>query len=167
MTSTKSARNRIAGSAGFTFIELLVTLAIMSTLALVAIPMVELTVQRNKERLLRSALAEIRGAIDSYKRAADQGRIKLSVGDSGYPKTLSVLVEGIDDLKSGERRKIYFLRRLPTDPMVVVEPSVAAEIWGYRSYASPPDDPREGEDIFDVYSKSDRIGINGVPYREW
>jgi len=135
--------------------------------ALVAIPMVELTVQRNKERLLRSALAEIRSAIDAYKRAADQGRIKLGVGESGYPKTLDVLVEGADDQKSNERKKIYFLRRLPRDPMTTDETLAAAESWGRRSYASPPDDPQEGDDVFDVFSKSERVGINGVAYREW
>lgn len=154
-------------SSGFTFVELLVTLAIMATLALVALPMAEMAVKRNKERQLRSALGELRGAIDAYKRAADQGRIRLNVGDSGYPKSLDVLVEGVDDQTTNPRRTLYFLRRIPVDPMSDEPGQSAAGSWAYRSYESPPDDPREGEDIFDVFSKSTAVGINGVPYREW
>lgn len=152
---------------GFTFIELLVTLAIMSTLAMLALPMVEVAVQRHKERQLRAALAEIRSAIDAYKRAADRGSIKLSAGDSGYPKSIAVLVDGVEDQQSNPRRMLYFLRRIPADPMQEDGGAAPADGWGYRSYASPPDDPREGDDVFDVFSKSTLVGINGVPYRDW
>lgn len=158
---------RAAIPRGFTFIELLATLAIMAVIGLMATPMAEVAVQRHKERQLRSALAEMRSAIDAYKRAAEQGRIKVNVGDSGYPKNLEVLVDGVDDQKNSERKKIYFLRRMPRDPMASDEQASPSETWSRRSYESPPDDPKEGDDIFDVFSKSERIGSNGVPYREW
>lgn len=151
---------------GFTFIELMVTLAIMAVLVMVAVPMVQLSVQRQKEQELRAALIEIRDALDAHKRASDQGRISIRIGDSGFPKSLTELVEGVDDQRSPSKRKLYFLRRLPRDPMAPASIS-AVESWGLRSYASPPDDPAEGDDIFDVYSKSEKVGLNGVPYRDW
>lgn len=151
---------------GFTFIELMVTLAIMAVLVMVATPMARLSIQRDRERELRVALTEIRDALDAYKRASDQGRIQMRIGESGFPGSLTQLVGGVEDQRSPNRRKLYFLRRLPRDPMA--DPSMAPEeTWGLRSYASPPDDPSEGEDVFDVYSKSEKIGLNGVPYREW
>lgn len=153
--------------AGFTFIELAVTLAIMGVLAMVAVPMIELVNQRQKERELRSALIQIREAIDAYRRATDQGRIAVKIGDSGYPKSLNDLVEGIPDMKTPQRQKIYFLRRLPRDPLHPDPDAVPADTWGKRSYASPPDAPHEGDDVFDVYSLSSAKGINGVPYKEW
>ena len=152
---------------GFTFIELAVTLAIMGVLAAVAVPMVELVSQRSKERELRSALNQIREAIDAHRRATDQGRIPVKIGDSGYPKSLGDLVEGVTDAKSPQRQKIYFLRRLPRDPMHPDPTVAAADTWGKRSYASPPDAPQEGEDVFDVHSLASGKGINGIPYREW
>ena len=152
---------------GFTFIELAVTLAIMGVLAAVAVPMVELVSQRSKERELRSALNQIREAIDAHRRATDQGRIPVKIGDSGYPKSLNDLVEGVTDAKSPQRQKIYFLRRLPRDPMHPDPTVAAADTWGKRSYASPPDAPQEGEDVFDVHSLASGKGINGIPYREW
>ena len=152
---------------GFTFIELIVTLAIMGVMATVAVPLAQLTMQRQKERDLRTALAEIREGLDAYKRAADQGRIVAKLGESGYPKTLEQLVDGVEDQRSPARQKMYFLRRLPRDPMsadLVVAP---ADSLGVRSYASPADQPEEGADVFDVYSRSDKQGLNGVLYRKW
>ncbi|MDR1367334.1 MAG: type II secretion system GspH family protein [Candidatus Accumulibacter sp.] len=152
---------------GFTFIELMMTLAIMGVLALVSVPMVELSIQREKEKELRAALIQIREALDAYKRATEQGQIAWRAGESGYPKRLGVLVEGVPDMKSPKRQKIYFLRRFPRDPMNPDADLKPEETWGKRSYRSPPDKPEEGEDVFDVFSLSDAAGLNGAPYREW
>lgn len=152
---------------GFTFIELMMTLAIMGVLVLVAVPMAQLSVQREKERDLRLALAQIREALDAYKRAADQGRVMVRLGESGYPKTLDDLVEGVPDQRSPSRQKMYFMRSLPRDPMHPDPDRKAADTWAVRSYASPPDDPQSGEDVFDVYSSSEAVGLNGVPYKKW
>lgn len=153
--------------AGFTFVELMVTLAIMAILVTVAVPLVQVSARREKERELRSALMEIREALDAYKRATEQGRVAVSLGESGYPKSLEVLVEGVADQRSPVQKKIYFLRRIPRDPMADLSVTDPAKTWGLRSYQSPPDDPQEGEDVFDVYSTSGKAGLNGVPYRNW
>ena len=144
---------------GFTLIELVIAVAIVAVLATAALPLNELVVQRAKEQDLRRALREIRAGIDAYKQAYDDGRLVKKADESGYPKRLEDLVQGVEDQKSPRREKIYFLRRLPPDPF--------GEPWGRRSYASPPEDPREGDDVFDVYSKASGTGINGRPYREW
>jgi general secretion pathway protein G len=151
---------------GFTLIELVIAVAIVALLASAALPLNELVVQRAKEQDLRRALREIRTAIDAYKQASDEGRIPKRVGESGYPKRLEDLVQGVEDQKNPKKERIYFLRRLPRDPFAPNEAS-AVESWGKRSYASPPDDPREGEDVFDVFTLAQGKGINGRPYREW
>nr|WP_236943657.1 type II secretion system protein [Jeongeupia sp. USM3] len=148
-------------------VELLVTLGIMGVLVLVAVPMAQVAVQRDKERQLRQALSQIRDALDAYKRASDQGRILVTIGESGYPKTLDELVEGVPDQRSPSKQNMYFLRSLPRDPMNPDATAKPSETWGVRSYLSPPDDPSEGADVFDVYSTSEKVGLDGVPYREW
>ncbi|WP_035058634.1 type II secretion system protein [Andreprevotia chitinilytica] len=151
----------------FTFIELMVTLAIIAVLALIAVPLAQRSSQRIKEQDLRIALREIRGGIDAYKRAADQGRITLKPGESGYPPSLAVLVDGIEDIHSPTHKKMYFLRKLPADPFF---PDVSAEpesTWAKRSYASPANEPQEGDDVFDVYSMSTQTGSNGISYKDW
>ena len=152
---------------GFTLIELVITVAIVALLASVALPVTELAVQRTKEQELHRTLRQIREAIDAYKQASDEGRIRKSVGDSGYPKKLEELVEGVDDQKNPKKAKIYFLRRIPRDPFSADPALSASATWGKRSYESPPDDPSEGDDVFDVYSLAPGKGINGQPYREW
>jgi general secretion pathway protein G len=152
---------------GFTLIELVITVAIVALLATVAMPMVELTVKRNKEQDLRIALREIRTGIDAYKKAWDQGHMQKGLDDTGYPKSLDVLVEGVEDFKSPTKSKMYFLRRIPRDPMSSDTTSPPSDTWGKRSYKSPPDDPAEGDDVFDVYSLSPGVGLNGVPYKDW
>lgn len=154
-------------SGGFTLIELVITVAIIAILASVAMPLNELVVQRSKEQDLRRALRDIREAIDSYKQAYDEGHIAKRVGESGYPKRLQDLIAGVEDQKSPKKDRIYFLRRLPRDPFAADPTLSAGATWGKRSYASPPDDPKEGEDVFDVYSLAAGVGLNGRPYREW
>lgn len=150
-----------------TLIELMVTLAIMAALALIVVPVAEVTLQRQKENELRQALREIRGAIDAYKKAVDEGRIQKRADASGYPPSLKLLVEGVLDAQNPVNAKIYFLRRIPRDPMFPENEADPEKTWGKRSYASEPADPKEGEDIYDVYSRSEKVGLNGVPYRNW
>jgi general secretion pathway protein G len=152
---------------GFTLIELVVTVAIVAVLASIALPFNELVVQRSKEQDLRRALREMRDAIDAYKQASDEGRLPKRAGESGYPKKLEELVAGVEDQKNPKKERIYFLRRLPRDPFAMDPALGPAETWGKRSYASPPDDPRDGDDVFDVFSLATGTGINGRPYKEW
>jgi general secretion pathway protein G len=152
---------------GFTLIELVVTLALLGVLAMLAAPMTEAAVQRSRELALRESLREIRIAIDAYHLAAEQGRIVRKLGESGYPPSLEVLVAGVPNAQDPKGGQIYFLRRLPRDPLAREARLSAAATWGLRSYASPADDPRDGDDVFDVYSKAEGTGLDGVPYREW
>jgi general secretion pathway protein G len=152
---------------GFTLIELVITVAIVGLLTTAAIPLARLASQRSKESDLRTSLREIRIAIDAYKLAAEQGRVEVKLGDSGYPPTLQTLVDGVEDARSEAKKKIYFIRRIPRDPFFPDGTVAAADTWGLRSYASPPDAPQPGDDVFDVYALTNDKGINGVPYRDW
>jgi len=152
---------------GFTLIELLVTLAILALLGTLVLPVAEVTVQRRDEQELRRALREIRQGLDAFKKAGDEGRVTKAADASGYPERLELLVEGVPDLRSPKQARIYFLRRLPRDPFNRDAELPDAATWGKRSYASDADEPKEGDDVYDVYSTSERVGLNGIPYNKW
>ena len=152
---------------GFTLIELVITVAIVGILALTAMPIVEMTARRQKETELRAALREIRGGIDTYRRALDEGKMEKKVAESGYPQRLEDLDQGVENILDPNKTKIIFLRRLPRDPFSADPAQTAAQTWGKRSYGSPPAAPLEGADVFDVYSLASGVGLNGIPYREW
>ncbi|TBO30446.1 type II secretion system protein [Aquabacterium lacunae] len=153
-------------SGGFTLIEMLVVVSIMSVLAMIALPLAELSAKRSKEEELRSGLRQIRGAIDRYKQLVDMGHVIRVEGASGYPPDLSVLTSGVPDAKSAKGEMIFILRRLPRDPFAA-DDLAAEQTWRLRSYQSPPDAPVPGADVFDVRSGSDGVGLNGVPYAHW
>ena len=154
-------------SRGFTLIEMVITVAIVGVLASGAIPLAELAYKRAKEQDLRIALRHLRDAIDAYKTAADQGRILLEVGETGYPHSLDELVKGVPDARSPDNRLMFFLRRVPRDPFFPDSTVPAAQTWGLRSYESPPDQPAPGEDVYDVFSLARGVGLNGIAYRDW
>jgi general secretion pathway protein G len=157
-------------SCGFSFIELIITLAIVAILASVTMPLASVVAQRNKESELRHNLRQLREAIDAYKKASDEGRVKKENEDTGYPPDLDILVEGTEDLKDIDKKKIKFLRRIPIDPMQSNASASGDEDvpqWGLRSYESTPDRPTAGQDVYDIYSLSTQIGTNGIPYAQW
>jgi len=152
---------------GFTLIELVVTVAIVGILASAVIPLGQLNVKRIKEAELRAALRDIRSALDAYKKAVDEGRVEKAVDASGYPPSLEILVQGVPDIRDPKKRPMHFLRRLPRDPMYPDPAASPQETWGKRSYESPPDAPREGADVYDIYSLSRESGLNGLSYQAW
>jgi general secretion pathway protein G len=161
MTSTIRTR-------GFTIIELVVTVAIIAVLSTAIIPSAQLMYQRERESELRDALRTLRNGIDAYRKAVDDGHIKKELDKSGYPPDLAALVDGVEDARSPKAGvMLYFLRRIPRDPFWTDAGTPAADTWGLRSYASPPDDPQPGDDVYDIYTRSTKTGLNGVPYREW
>jgi general secretion pathway protein G len=151
---------------GFSLIELLAVVAIMAVLASIGMPLAELSHRRAHEEELRRSLREIRTAIDAYKRLVDLGSIQRAADASGYPPSLDVLAGGVVDARSPQGAKLYLLRDLPRDPFAR-NGIPAAQSWNLRSYASAPDAPMPGKDVFDVHSTSDGIGLNGIAYKNW
>lgn len=151
---------------GFSLIEVVLTLALLGLLASMAAPLTETVVRRGKEQQLREALYQVRDAIDAYKRAFDAGYIEKSLNATGYPPNLQVLVEGVRDVRSAKGAKFYFLRRIPHDPLRPAKDEDQGG-WGLRAYDSSADSPREGQDVFDVYSLAPGKGLNGIAYGQW
>jgi general secretion pathway protein G len=150
---------------GFTFIELLVVTTILIVLASAIMPLAKVTIQRQREAELRRDLREMRTAIDKYKDAVDMGLISsldVKTGSEGYPPDLETLVEGVTVANDASGRKLKFLRRIPIDPL-----TNSAE-WGLRSYQDKPDATSwGGQNVFDVYTKADGVGLDGTKYRDW
>jgi len=158
MRSISSLRR---SAAGYSLIELVVVATLMAILALATLPVVRFTEKRQKELELRRALREMRYAIDEFKRYSDNGFIPIDFGTDGYPKDLEVLVEGVEIVGQIDRQ-VRFLRRIPVDPMT------GESEWGKRSYQDDPDAYSwGGENVYDVYSLSEGVGLNGVPYSDW
>ncbi|RQZ90451.1 type II secretion system protein [Burkholderia cepacia] len=160
-----AARRRRAR--GFTLIEMMVALTLLALLATVALPLTDLARRRADETELRRALVVIRSALDAYKAAAGDGRIEHSADASGYPPDLRTLVEGVEDKTSPNGARLYFLRKIPADPMCECDGKAPDEMWETRSYASDPASFSSGEDVFDIRSTNRKEGINGVPYNQW
>ncbi|GBG15161.1 general secretion pathway protein G [Novimethylophilus kurashikiensis] len=163
----RKLERQLFGMRGFTLIETLITLAILALLATLAVPTLELTIKRQKEQQLHEALRTIREAIDAYKKAASEGKIAIKADETGYPPSLSALYEGVQDATSPQKKMIFFLRRLPRDPFYPETSAAPIDTWGKRSYESDYDTPREGKDVYDVYSLSPDTAIDGTPYRTW
>ncbi len=145
-------------TAGFTLIELIVATGILIILTGLALPMARVVIKRERERELRHDLWEMRDAIDRYKDAADRGAFQIKVGSEGYPPELQTLVDGVD--VGG--KKVRFLRRIPVDPMT------GSTEWGMRSIQDDPkSDSWSGDNVFDVFTKSQGTGLDGTSYRDW
>jgi general secretion pathway protein G len=157
---------RLRRTAGFSIVELVVSVAILGVLASVAMPVIETSITREKEYQLRIALRDIRNAIDAYKQAAAGKLIKVDTGQSGYPPSLTELSGGVPTIATPVQQ-LYFLRSIPRDPFYPDQTTPALNTWGLRSYESAPDSPAPGTDVFDVYSTSTLVGLNGVPYSQW
>lgn len=150
---------------GFTLIELLVVMAVMGILTMAVFPLAEMSVQRDREHELKRALWELRDAIDAYKNAVAAGQLPRAANGSAYPPSLQALVQGLPNAKL-PGQTLYFLRRIPRDPFAP-ETLPAEATWALRSYQSPPDHPAPGDDVYDVASRSERVGMNGVPLKLW
>lgn len=153
---------------GYTLIELLVVLGVLGVLASLAMPLAEMNVQRDKERELRRALWEIRDALDAFRQAREAGAIAADAASPfPYPRQLDELVQAWPDRRPGrEGQVLRFLRRIPRDPFA--DPGLPPErSWGLRDYRSEAHAPQAGAEVYDVYSTSKALGLNGVALREW
>jgi general secretion pathway protein G len=158
-------QRRLVRSGGYSFIELIIVTAILALLASVAMPLAQVTSQRQREVELRAALRQMRTAIDRFKDAVDQGRIaptELSPGSEGYPPDLQTLVDGVPVQNDQSGAMLKFLRRVPIDPMT------NSTDWGLRSYQDKPDSPSWGrQNVYDVYTKSEATALDGTKYKDW
>lgn len=156
-------------TSGFTLIEMVVTLALVGVVALTALPLYEVTATHLREIELRHALRTLRAALDAYKTAVDMGQISKGALETGYPASLEALVNGVESTQvtPGGRARIVFLRQIPRDPFAAEPAAPAADQWSTRAYGTPPGETMGGSDVFDVASRSTRVGTNGVPYNRW
>ena len=152
---------------GVTLIELMVCLAVLAIFALMVNHVVVIMATREREQQLYSALRALRGAIDAHKRAFDAGRIALPPGSSGYPKDLQTLVDGVEDQQDPKRGKLKFIDRIPPDPTQRNRDAPPISMWATRAYASDPNSPQPGADVYDIHSKSTEAGLNGALYSKW
>jgi general secretion pathway protein G len=151
-------RLRRSREAGLTLVELIVTVAILGILASAAIPIARFQVKRQKERMLRYDLWQMRAAIDAYKDAAEKHAFQTKVDSQNYPPDLQTLVDGVDV----QGKKVRFLRHIPIDPMT------GTDDWGLRSMQDDPtSDSWGGQNVFDVFSKSDGVALDGTKYSDW
>jgi general secretion pathway protein G len=143
---------------GFTLIELIVATTILSIITMMALPLAQITIKRQRETQLRHALWQMRDAIDRYKDYADRGSFQIKADSYGYPPSLDDLVKGVD--VGG--KKVRFLRRLPVDPMT------GKTEWALRSMQDDPDsDSWGGQNVFDIYTKSEGTALDGTKYKDW
>lgn len=143
---------------GITILELIIAITILLVLMGAAVPVARLSIKRQKETELRRDLWEMRAAIDRYKDAADRNAFQIKVGTEGYPPDLDTLVKGVDV----QGKKLRFLRRVPVDPMT------GNTDWGLRSMQDDPtSESWGGQNVFDVYSKSNGTGLDGTKYKDW
>jgi general secretion pathway protein G len=160
-SSLRVRRPTLKGENGFTLIELIITVTVIGILAGLAVPLARNSIQREKEFALRQILRDMRTAIDKYKDLSDRGFIQVKLGTEGYPESLEVLVEGVQMVGAVDK-KLKFLRRIPIDPMT------NSTQWGLRAYQ---DDPKMsswgGQNVFDIYTKSDGIALDGTKYKDW
>ena len=154
-------------NSGFTLIELVVTVLIVAILATGATPILQVTIQRNKETELKQALRQIREAIDQYKKAVDEGKVKKTLDQSGYPPSLEILEKGVSNQTDLKGALIKFVRKIPRDPMNDDPDLKPSETWAKRCYASDVDSPMEGADVYDIHSRSSKKAINGSFYSTW
>jgi len=164
------ARGLVHDSSGYTFVEILIVASLIMILASAVQPLARVAIQRQREAELRRALRELRTAIDDFQQAAvgggtGQGQIPstaLKPDSEGYPPSLEILVEGVTAANDASGRKLRFLRRIPVDPMT------RSTEWGLRSYQDKPDSTSwGGQNVFDVYTKSEGRGLDGTKYRDW
>ncbi len=158
MLATRTSRS---AASGFSLIEMIVTMTIVAIIAGLAVPLARNAIIRQREVELRRALREIRVAIDRYKEASDLGLIQVTLGTEGYPESLELLAEGVDQIGTVDRQ-LKFLRRIPVDPMT------DSSQWGLRAYGDDPESTSwGGENVFDVYTRSQETAMDGTSYREW
>ncbi len=168
--TTLAVRARVRG---FTFIELVITLALVGLVSMMALPLYEVASTRMKEAELRQALRTVRAALDTYKAATDSGALKREPGQSGYPPSLELLTQTLDLASKPDpsgtlvSQRMVILRQMPRDPFNSDYQLPPEQTWATRAYASRSDDPQPGDDVFDISSKSSAVGLNGTPYATW